>query len=230
MNFIPDKNLFLVTSAIKPVVNKFYTPEQRFQQTIDTLTSIRMRVPEAIIVLSEASFYPLTDDEKIKLQQLCHAFIDFSNHQEIRQLSGSDMKSAAESALLFFSILELKRQPFMSSVKRIFKISGRSTLDDSFDISEYDNLFGKYVFKERIPTWMPNVNPGAENLLITRMYSFCASLVDNYLQVLKNNYPLLQHMDTEHAHFVNIPKKYLVEFDKVHCTGLLSDNGQTENY
>jgi hypothetical protein len=230
MSFIPDKNLFLVTSAIKPVVNKFYTPEQRFQQTIDTLISIRMRVPEAIIVLSDASFYPLTDDEKIKLQQFCHAFIDFSNHPEIRQLSGSDMKSAAESALLFFSLLELKKQSFMGDVKRIFKMSGRSELNDSFNTNDYDDMFGKYVFKKRIPTWMPNVNNAATDLLITRLYSFCSSLVDNYLQVLRKNYPLLQQMDTEHAHFVNIPKNHLIEFDKVHCTGLLSDNGQIEHY
>ena len=229
MSFIPDKNLFLVTSAIRPVVDKFYTPEQRFQQTIDTLMSIRKIVPDSIIVLSEASFNPLKNDERTKLQKYCNVFIDFSNHLEVRQLSGSDMKSAAESALLFFSLLELKKQPFMADVKRIFKISGRSTLDDSFDISEYDDKFGKYVFKKKIPTWMPP-NFNLSSLLITRLYSFCTSLVDNYLQVLRNNYPLLQHMDTEHAHFVNIPQKYLVEFDRVHCTGLLSDNGQTEHY
>ena len=36
--------------------------------------------------------------------------------------------------------------------------------------------------------------------------------------------------DTEHAHFANIPKEYLVEFDKVHCWGWLAGNGQIEHY
>jgi len=37
-------------------------------------------------------------------------------------------------------------------------------------------------------------------------------------------------MDFEHAHFVNIPKEHLVEFDKIHCSGWLAGNGQVEKY
>jgi hypothetical protein len=40
----------------------------------------------------------------------------------------------------------------------------------------------------------------------------------------------LNYMDTEHAHFVNIPKKYLVEFDNIGCVGFLAGNGATEVY
>ena len=229
MNLIPDKNLFLVTSAIKPLDSVFFTDEQRMQQTIDTLISIRKKLPESIIILAEASFNPLSDGEKTTLQQFCNGYIDLSMQQNIREFSGLKLKSQAETALLFHSLMILKQQPFMQEVKRIFKFSGRTILDDSFNLNDYDNLFGKYVFKKRIPTWMPpNFNPNA--LLITRMFSFCTSLVDNYLQVLENNFPLLQHMDTEHAHFVNIRKKYLVEFDTIHCTGWLSGNGQIEKY
>jgi hypothetical protein len=230
MNIIPDKNLFLVTSAIKPLDSVFFTDEQRFQQTIDTLISIRKKIPESIIVLAEASFNPLSDDEKIKLQQFCNGYIDLSTQPDVKGFSGLKLKSQAETALLFHSLLTLKQQPFMREVKRIFKFSGRTILDDSFNLSDYDSLFGKYVFKKRIPTWMPKVIYSASDLLITRMYSFCPSLIDNYLEVLSKNFDMLNHMDTEHAHFVNIPKKYLVEFDRIHCTGWLSGNGQTESY
>jgi len=41
---------------------------------------------------------------------------------------------------------------------------------------------------------------------------------------------LFQFMDFEHAHFVNIPKEHLVEFDKIHCSGWLAGNGQVEKY
>jgi hypothetical protein len=59
MNFFPDKNLFLVTSAIKPLDSVFFTDEQRMHQTIDTLISIRKKMPKSIIILAEASFNPL---------------------------------------------------------------------------------------------------------------------------------------------------------------------------
>jgi len=230
MNLIPDKNLFLVTSAIKPLDSVFFTDEQRMHQTIDTLISIRKKMPKSIIILAEASFNPLSDGEKTTLQQFCNGYIDLSTQTDVRGFSGLKLKSQAETSLLFYSLMSLKQQLLMRGVKRIFKFSGRTILDDSFNLSEYDGLFGKYVFKKRIPTWMPKVIYGASDLLITRMYSFCPSLIDNYLEVLGKNFDMLNHMDTEHAHFVNIPKKYLVEFDTIHCTGWLSGNGQIEKY
>ena len=100
---------------------------------------------------------------------------------------------------------------------------------EQFDITEYDNLFGKFVFKKRIPTWMHT--PEISDLLITRMFSFCPSLIDTYLTVIQDNIPLIQRgFDTEHAHFANIPKQHLVEFDKIHCWGWLAGNGQIEHY
>jgi hypothetical protein len=108
-------------------------------------------------------------------------------------------------------------------------LSTHTSISDVFTgiINEYDNLFGKYVFKKAIPTWMHN---GPKNLFITRMFSFCPSLIDNYLGVIQKNLPMLNQIDTEHAHWVNIPKEYLVEFDKVHCWGWLAGNGQIEHY
>lgn len=230
MNIIPDKNLFLVTSAIKPLNSRFYNDEQRFQQTVDTLKCIREKAPEAIIIVTEASYRTLSIDERVTIQKLCDGFLDLSNQEEVSHFSGQKMQSWAESALLFHTLLILKQQPFMREVKRIFKVSGRTLLDKAFNLEEYEGMFGKYVFKKRIPTWMPQVVHGATDLLITRMFSFCPSLIDNYLEVTRRNFPLFQFMDFEHAHFVNIPKKYLVEFDKIHCSGWLSGNGQIENY
>ncbi len=98
----------------------------------------------------------------------------------------------------------------LTSVNRIFKFSARSQLEDSFNIKDYDNTFGKFVFKKRIPTWTGDIKFGADHLLITRMWSMCPSLVDTYLSVIQENLRLLSNglADTEHAHFVNIPKEY----------------------
>jgi hypothetical protein len=224
---IPDKNLFIVTSSLKPNMGSF-SDDDRFAQTIASLKSIRKILPEAIIVFSDVSIRPVSDLEKQAIAELCNAYIDMSEQPDVRRCSENRMKGESENILIFYTLHALKQNNLLKNVKRIFKFSARSELEDTFDIKEYDNLFGKYVFKKAIPTWRNTNTPS--HLLITRMFSFCISLIDNYLQVIQKNVPLLNQFDTEHAHWVNIPKEYLVEFDKVHCWGWLAETGQIEHY
>lgn len=226
MSLIPNKNLFIVTSSLKPNMGTF-SDDDRFAQTIASLKSLRKHVPDDFVVFSDASVRPISDLEKQTISGLCNAYIDMSQQPDVKHCSENRMKSQAENLLMFFTLHTLKQNNLLVGVKRIFKFSARSELEDTFDIKEYDNLFGKYVFKKSIPTWMTN---GPRNLFITRMFSFCPSLVDNYLGVIQKNLPMLNQIDTEHAHWVNIPKDYLIEFDKVHCWGWLAGNGQIEHY
>lgn len=223
---IPDKNLFIVTSSIKPNMGAF-NDEDRFTQTISTLKSIRKRFPAGFIVFSDVSVRPVSDREKETISRLCDVYIDMSQQPDVRQCSENQMKSHAENLLMFFTLHTLKQNNLLKDVKRIFKFSARSELEVTFDIKEYDGLFGKYVFKKAIPSWMPN---STGSLFITRLFSFCPSLLDNYLDVIQKNLQIIGPIDTEHAHWINIPKEHLVEFDKVHCWGWLAGNGQIEHY
>jgi hypothetical protein len=230
---IPDKNVFIVTSSLKPTIG-VYSYEERMNQTIASLKSIRKKVPDAIIVVTDVSVKPLTEMEVQMITHHSNVFINSSDEPNTKFFSERGMKSHAENALLFSTLLTLKQNPqishILNSTKRLFKFSARSELEDGFDINEYDNLFGKYVFKKRIPTWMNQLKNGADNLLITRMFSFCPSLIDNYLGVIQKNIPIMNELDTEHAHFENIPEKYLVEFDRIYCWGYLAGTGKIEHY
>ena len=228
---IPDKNLFIVTSALKPLMSPFSDGE-RFQQTVDGLRSIRKIVPDAIIVTTDVSIRALTDLEKISVAEKSNYFIDMTQDADVMKLSQIGQKGLAENLMLYKTLLTLKQNPdtskMMSSVKRIFKFSGRSVLLEGFNAEEHD-IFGKFVFKKRIPTWMHNKE--ISDLLITRMFSMCPSLIDTYFEVIRKNIPLIQQgFDTEHAHFHNIPKEYLVELDQIHCFGWLSGNDNIEYY
>ena len=223
---IPDKNLFIVTSSLKPNMGAFNDAD-RFAQTIASLKSIRKRFPAGFIVFSDISLRPVSDLERETIARLSDAYIDMSQQPDVRGFSQNNMKSHAENALLFYTLITLRQNNMLKDVKRIFKFSARSELEVTFDIKEYDNLFGKYVFKKAIPTWMNN---SPDKLFITRMFSFCTSLLDNYFDVISKNMPLLDKIDTEHAHWLNIPKEHLVEFDKIHCWGWLAGNGQIEHY
>jgi hypothetical protein len=232
---IPDKNLFIVTSSLKPAIG-VYNDDERFSQTVASLKSIRKILPDAIILFVDVSVRPVSQLEKETLASLSNYYLDLSEEPNTRYCAINGLKSHGENCLLFATLAVIKNDEnlskLLSSVKRIFKFSARSELEDNFDIKEYENLFGKYVFKKRIPTWTNDTKFGADHLLITRMYSFCTSLVDSYLGVLQKNLNLLSNgiTDTEHAHYVNIPKEYLVEFDNIKCWGWLAGNGKIEHY
>lgn len=230
-----DKTLFIVTSALNPemgIINR----EDRFNQTIDGLKSLRERMPGAIVLMVDGSPNKI-EEEKVKaLRAYVNFFADFSQDKEILQFSSTGRKSEAENVLLFKTMLLLKQdeglKEVMESVNRIVKLSGRTILIDGFDIEQH-NHSGKYVFKTRMPTWIADSRKDfATDLLITRMYSLCPTLIDDYIHTCALNVNIINqtHIDTEHAHFVNINKDLLVELDTIHCQGIMAGTGLTEIY
>lgn len=232
---IPNKNLFIITSSLRPSIGAF-SDEDRFAQTIATLKSVRKMLPDAIIVFSDVSVRPVSQMDKEIISGLCNYYFDLSEEPNTRYCAINGLKSHGENCLLSATLSTMKHNPqfspILNSVKRIFKFSARSELEESFDINQYDNLFGKFVFKTKIPTWSQNKHTDWDYLLITRFWSMCPSLIDTYLSVITKNLTSLANgvTDTEHAHYINIPEKYLVEFNKLHCWGWLAGNGQIEHY
>ena len=228
----PNRPLFIITSALRPMIGVF-SDEERYKQTIKTIQSIRSKCPNAYILFADASVRPVGAMEFFAISKMVNFFMrmDEKYNEDVIQLSKGGLKSHAETALLYHILIQMKRDPNLQkalySVNRIFKISGRLELDEGFDIRQYDEWFGKYVFRKRIPTWMPQPHV-VSDLFVTRLYSFCPSLIDDYLGVLQRNFQMLNYVDTEHAHFANINPNYLVEFDKVHCKGQVASNGQWE--
>ena len=226
----PNRPLFIITSALRPMIGVF-SDEERYKQTIKTIQSIRSKCPNAYIVFADASVRPVGAMEFFVISKMVNFFMrmDEKYNEDVIELSKGGFKSHAETSLLYHILVQMKRDPNLqkaiSSVNRIFKISGRLELDEDFDLRQYDEWFGKYVFRKRIPTWMPQPHV-VSDLLVTRLYSFCPSLIDDYITVLTRNYQMLDYVDTEHAHFANINPKYLVEFDKVHCKGQVASTGE----
>lgn len=232
---IPDTPLFIVTSALNPnmgVINR----DDRLQQTIDGLKSLREKCSDAIILLADGSPQKI-EEEKIKaLDGLVHLVADFSGDNDITQFAATGRKSEAENVLMLKTILLFKQDPGMmrllQTVNRVFKLSARTTIDDDFDISEH-NHFGKYVFKKRMPTWIQGERAEIfTDLLITRMFSFCPSLLDDYFIMCKRNINVIMEtgIDTEHAHFFNIGQENLVELNTIHCQGIMAGTGALEMY
>jgi hypothetical protein len=238
MSFIPKNDLFIVTSALRTSIGVI-DDETRLKQTIEGLQSLRKAAPDAIIMLVDASSRMVDEATMAQVAQYCDRTISFFGDEDLMSLANAGLKSQAEITLLFKTLSIIKRHPelqqMMSGVRRVFKLSGRTNMLEGYDPKAYDNLYGKYVFKKRIPSWLSphkQVESDCSHLYITRMYSFCISLFDNYLNTLPEIYRTVNEfgVDTEHAHFGNTDKNLTVEFENLYCEGVLAGNGQTEKY
>jgi len=233
---IPDKNLFIVTSALEPTIGVI-SKDDRLKQTLDGLKNLREKLPNAYILLSDGSPGGIEDEKSNQIAKLVNGQVYWAHDEQVRELSKTGRKSEAEITLLLKTLFLLKQHPELAkllySVKRIFKYSARSLLQDKFNIGIYDNsnLFGKYVFKERIETWMPDKSV-TDHLFITRFFSLCPSLIDDYIRTLNKalNSCMAYNIDTEHAHFRELNKKYVVELKRLYVEGIMAGTGKTEEY
>ena len=234
-SIIPSRQLFIVTSALNPnmgILNR----EERMQQTIEGLQSLRNKCPDAIVLLADGSPEKVEEEKIRSLSHLVNFVADFSNDSDITQFASRGMKSQAENVLLLKTMMLLKQDAsmmrLMQSVSRVYKFSGRTILNDGFDSSEH-NHFGKYVFKKRMPTWLSGERAEIfTDLLITRLFSFCPSLIDDYMIMCRRNIGVINDagVDTEHAHFFNMKPELLIELDQIHCQGVMASTGATEFY
>ena len=235
---IPNTDLFIVTSALKTSIGVI-DDETRTRQTIEGLQSLRKAAPDAIIFLVDASSRMVDEATMVTVTQYCDRSISFFGDEDLMSLANAGLKSQAEITLLFKTLSIIKQHPelqkMMAGVRRVFKLSARTNILEGYDPKAYDNQYGKYVFKKAMPSWLPpqkQLESGCDHLYITRMYSFCISLFDNYLNTLPAIYQTInQHgVDTEHAHYGNIDKGFSVEFENLYCQGMLAGNGQLEAY
>jgi len=235
MALIPSTDLFIVTSALNPNMGVL-SREDRLTQTIEGLVSLRQKCSDAIVILADGSPESVEREKYDSMSELVNLIADFSGNKDISQFASVGRKSEAENVLMLKVMMLLKQAPelkrLIHSVRRIYKFSARTTLHDDFDTSEHD-YFGKYVFKKRMPTWITSKTAETfTDLLITRLFSFCPSLIDDYSIVCRRNIGVIQDagVDTEHAHFFNIEPEKLVELDKIHCQGAMASTGATEIY
>lgn len=231
------KNLFLVTSALWSNEG-IISPEKRFSQTIDSLRNLRRKIPEDIVILTDGSPHTISKEKIDAVSKYVNAVVTWNNDSDIMKFASVGRKSEAEVVMLFKLLKMLRERQelrnFLPDIKRIFKYSARTFLLDKFTLDSYEDLEGKYVFKKALPSWhsLELQKKTTDSLYITRFYSLCVSLIDNYLKTLPDILDaIIKHdIDTEHAHHLCINKTKVVEFQNVYCEAIMSGTAQREIY
>ena len=139
------KNITLITSVIdtpnKPLsytnCRSVFTKEERFEQTKNTIASIREKIQNNKIILIECS--PLSDAEREYFIENSDFFLNIydTNKQELIQRMFTISKSMGEGTMTVIALQYL----FNNNIKfdNLFKISGRYWLNDRFKYELYDN-------------------------------------------------------------------------------------------
>jgi hypothetical protein len=230
-------NWFLITSAIN-VDYGIYTLQQKFEQTCETIESIRKYCSDAKIILLEGS--PKKPEENVynHLREITDMYIDFSNDVVVqsmhRDLNTFAIKSPGEAYILGSF---LSAQNFIKETDRVFKISGRYMLDENFDREFHESQKVKIVFLKKEPyTQYYSVESGTKMEPIapfqykTRLYSFCGSLSKYFTQVCFDtlnffckNYGVDFFSDIEHAMYRFVNHDLVVETDVIGVTGYSAD-------
>jgi hypothetical protein len=218
-------SLFIITSCINNLPGRgVFSHGERYEQTFDTIESIKRLAPGAKIVIADDSIEPLSDGWMYNLSSKVDNFISFKEHFDIQRLSKMGQQSYAECILMLELFKSLQDGVILPDFKsdRIFKITGRCSLDDGFDLGNYSNLSDCFVFKKRVQSWMRS----DISLLDTRLWSFSSSLLSDAAEMYqKMTWYINQGFDLEHASFACVPQEKLVEFDRVYLKGRVASDG-----
>jgi hypothetical protein len=134
------KNIaFIITSVINPVLTDYntyikrtiYSAEERFEQTLETIRSIREKIPGVTIYLIEGS--PITTIMESRLVSLVDHYINTADDPAIRAAVDGRFKGVGEAAKLYHMINIIENLDY----DYIFKISGRYFLGPNFQLENF---------------------------------------------------------------------------------------------
>ena len=152
---IYKKNIVIITSKIYTSNKSFsyvnnrsiYTKDERLSQTINTIDSIRNKIPDSYIILFDNSEFD--NNEYDLLDNYVDKFINITDSAELNYYTNEyEYKAFAE----IFQMLKLYDVFFKKidskMINNIFKITGRYILNDKFNYNNYNNEYNdKNIFK-----------------------------------------------------------------------------------
>lgn len=202
------KFLFIVTSAIIPFrVGSAHSAEERFEQTLATISSIRQKAPNSLICIAESSFEKLPAKYSDNLIELSDFYVDYFDDEVIQHLYNnlnkapdrfSAGKSLLETRTLYNTLVDLAAVNL--NVNRVFKLTGRYSLNDSFNIQDYETKFleNKYALQwhsmKNEKDHLPTLIYGIDGAIRTTLWSFDISLLNETIELYQKCFNFMDLM------------------------------------
>lgn len=238
------KFLFLVGSSLEHFDEENfsrYKTEQRFFQTLDTIQSIREKAPNSYIFMFECSHKPIPDEYKKILEEKVDLFLEFYD-DEVLKLIYENLnknpplftfgKSLLETRGLLCALNYLQTHQVFNDVQRIFKLTGRYSLNEYFEIQDYESklLENHYVVKTfEYPEIENDIMDDVvyknfyafvykcKGSMVTGLWSFDRILFSETIDALEKSFRYMEKMitctsgiDIEHSLYYYLDKKKII--------------------
>lgn len=215
------KNIaFLITSTINfpntPLsysqTRSIYTPEERIDQLIDTVNSVRRFVPFAYIIILESSCLNFAQQNKIKKKT--DLLYSFCNDRRAQKLTSGPHKGAGELYMLYSAL----KNGIADGFDFVFKLSGRYCLNNKFRLEKF--LCDRYVFKIC----------NREKNFSTRLYSVPSLLLNNFIKKLRLALFLSRFgISIEHIFYYLFDREHVKNMNELGVNGRIAVNGTPIN-
>lgn len=213
--------LFIITSLVKvkdDYVSAF-TADERYKQTLNTIHSIRSRLPYAHIVVVEASHSNIP----VVFEGVIMYYVDNS-------ILG-DSKSIGEAIILqtFLSSSLYKTLTYERN-HLIFKISGRYFLDENFDITKFDEnkINCRLIDTKNDPNDNHynryNINCNPDICSVTSLFAFPSNMTEYFhgrMQFVIDSI-LRVGSDIEHHIFRNVSNEMINQIGLIGISGFIT--------
>lgn len=231
------KSLFILTSAIN---SKFgvYTPEQRLEQTIDSIKSIKQYAPGADVAIVEMTGVSPTAEQLDALKPHVQFIMDYSKDPDVVGIYNSTdnwdiVKNTTEVMVFSKALSTLLGDRQIGKYDRVFKMSGRYQLTANFDYPAYDALKDRIVVVQRKQSQFPfGVTGGMQFQYMSRLWSWPSDKTDVVIDTYTTGFLAMAerlgdggYFDIEHMLFKYLPTNLVTELAKVGIAGLLGPNG-----
>lgn len=233
--------LFMVTSAIETRYG-IYTPDQRLEQTLETIQCLRDRVPDCVISLNEVSGNGLQEQYSTALEEAVDYYLDFTNNTEVRTIYNKPewvsnwdvVKNLTELTTFPQSLKLLRDADALEGIDRVFKMSGRYLLNDKFDMELYaqDHVRDRVVIGRDYPSQFPFQIVGLTHQYMCRLLSWPVVKHDDMITWYEKgrDYMISRmnmggYADIEHCLYYAIPRDQVYQLDEVGVYGNIAPNG-----
>ncbi len=185
-------------------IRSIYNPQQRENQTLKTIESIRKYAPNSRIILLEIG---QSEKHLEKIKQEVDEYIFLGCHPLVKMAVNSKYKGLGEAVGLYFGLRKLNIK-----LGFLFKISGRYSLNNQFCLNDWD--------KEKI-----NLKYYG-NSMSTRLYGFPTDYLLIYKRaLLKSFFSLSLGNSIEDILVRKLPKSLIVQLETLGVEGNVGPDG-----
>jgi len=229
----------MVTSAIN---TKFgvYTNDQRLEQTLSTITSIRRYVPDAKIIVVEMGAIALTDAQSQALTANSDLVINFNDDEDVQAIFVSDnwdvVKNTTEVMCFRRALQQCLDDAVFDGIDRVHKISGRYRLNDNFLLQDYDSAPDRIFTTREHASQFPFDVTRVQGQLMSRLWNWPAAITDQIIEVYDNGLDYMAerlsqggYCDIEHMLYKFLPHGLINKVERIGLEGNIGPNGAVVN-